>query len=426
MTQLKQRLSSASCCVSACRSLKKVDNLSLARLRVDIKDFQPAGVPGLEDGVAPWVCIGKHLCGAASDFTLQCCASSLHAGSSFSQPEHQTSTCQPAQTSSGDASAAGPRNHADKLRYSRGSDCTTQSVPSVTSADAMHQQSRGRDKAGVSRQPAAALNQGSQPATSDTAQADSLETDEDISGHKADCSGTSRQGIQGLAIATCCHHRCSWQHYVGKPTFQQLGFSPEDFEVMSWMTGLCFVNLYVLQCEYTWEEADCHSQLATRHSACQYIWLPLHRIFSQQDCFARFSFCSGPLVQPCISLILSCHADLFGSAHGVCTAGWALCGHETPNLEDVSNGHNETACNSSEARHCCDDNAAVMPSDIAQQLGQAQSAKDHEKPTAHLADDDVINLARSERMQLGQKCKRLIDFGRQQWMAAQGFQVLHF
>ena len=113
----------------------------------------------------------------------------------------------------------------------------------------------------------------------------------------------------------------------------------------------------------------------------------------------------------------------------LCTAGWALCGHETPNLEDVSNGHtstdnNGTACNSSEARHCCEDNAAVMPSDSsAQQLGQAQSAKES---TAHLADDHVSNLARSERMQFGQNCKRLIDFGRQQWMAAQGFQVLHF
>ncbi len=45
-------------------------------------------------------------------------------------------------------------------------------------------------------------------------------------------------GVQGLAVATCCHHRCSWQHYVGKPLFNQLGLSPDDFEVMSWMTGI--------------------------------------------------------------------------------------------------------------------------------------------------------------------------------------------
>lgn len=45
-------------------------------------------------------------------------------------------------------------------------------------------------------------------------------------------------GVQGLAVATCCHHRCSWQHYVGKPLFNQLGFSPDEFEVMSWMTGM--------------------------------------------------------------------------------------------------------------------------------------------------------------------------------------------
>lgn len=287
-----------------------MDNLSLARLRVDIKDFQPAGVPGLEDGVASWVCIGKHLCGAATDFTLQCCASSLHAGSSFSQPEHQTSIYQPAQTSSGCASAAGPRSHADKPCHSRGSDYTTQSVPSVTSAGAMYQQSGGSDKVGVSRQPAAALNQGSQPAMSDVAQADSLETDEDISGHKADCSGNSRQGIQGLAIATCCHHRCSWQHYVGKPTFQQLGFSPEDFEVMSWMTGVCFVNC-MFSIVSTWERKQ------TVQPACQKIqllslYLASSAVFERQDYFANPSSGNGQLVQLFINLmqcdVLTCMA----------------------------------------------------------------------------------------------------------------------
>ena len=43
--------------------------------------------------------------------------------------------------------------------------------------------------------------------------------------------------LQGLAIAVCCHHRCTWRQYVGKPMFERLGFSPEEFEVVSWMTG---------------------------------------------------------------------------------------------------------------------------------------------------------------------------------------------
>ena len=43
--------------------------------------------------------------------------------------------------------------------------------------------------------------------------------------------------LRGLCIATCCHHRCTWQHYVNRPFFQRLGFSPDEFELISWMTG---------------------------------------------------------------------------------------------------------------------------------------------------------------------------------------------
>ena len=41
-------------------------------------------------------------------------------------------------------------------------------------------------------------------------------------------------------IALCCHHRCSWQSYVGKPFLQGQGFSREDFQLLtsisSWAT----------------------------------------------------------------------------------------------------------------------------------------------------------------------------------------------
>lgn len=46
-----------------------------------------------------------------------------------------------------------------------------------------------------------------------------------------------RFGLKGLAIATCCHHRCEWRHFVGQEVMIELGFSPEEFELMSWMTG---------------------------------------------------------------------------------------------------------------------------------------------------------------------------------------------
>ena len=63
----------------------------LQRLRVDLRDFDPAGVACLAGGVPcpagggpqrqPWVAVGKHLCGAAADFALLCVAQAAAAGS---------------------------------------------------------------------------------------------------------------------------------------------------------------------------------------------------------------------------------------------------------------------------------------------------------------------------------------------------------
>ena len=44
--------------------------------------------------------------------------------------------------------------------------------------------------------------------------------------------------LRGVAIAPCCRHRVTWQHYVGKDYIQQtVGLSPEEFEVMGYMTS---------------------------------------------------------------------------------------------------------------------------------------------------------------------------------------------
>ena len=44
-------------------------------------------------------------------------------------------------------------------------------------------------------------------------------------------------GLMGVAIALCCHHRCSWQHLVGSEFMTQLGFTSEDFHLLSHMTS---------------------------------------------------------------------------------------------------------------------------------------------------------------------------------------------
>jgi hypothetical protein len=33
--------------------------------------------------------------------------------------------------------------------------------------------------------------------------------------------------------------RCGWKSYVGKEAFRAWGFSPQEFELVCWMTGAC-------------------------------------------------------------------------------------------------------------------------------------------------------------------------------------------
>ncbi|XP_043711860.1 tRNA:m(4)X modification enzyme TRM13 isoform X1 [Telopea speciosissima] len=57
--------------LKADRSLRQTENLTLERLRIDIEDLNLDAVESLR-GV-PYLAIGKHLCGPATDLTLRCC-----------------------------------------------------------------------------------------------------------------------------------------------------------------------------------------------------------------------------------------------------------------------------------------------------------------------------------------------------------------
>ena len=245
-----------------CRSLRKLENLQLHRLRVDIKDFQPKGVEGLNNGLTPWVATGKHLCGAATDFTLQCCASSKHSAASSYQ-QCPPGTCQPklaanevlAVKQSTEMASAGssrvqqsPADNSSTAQQEARADSTPLPVSQSNQADKQVDGWGSRSSAAYSVQatsdsrdrlsgggsgsslaePALQAASGSTPVLSATQSAD-----------------TAGGGVQGLAVATCCHHRCTWQHYVGKPLFTRLGFSPDEFEVMSWMTGMFCLPLPV-------------------------------------------------------------------------------------------------------------------------------------------------------------------------------------
>ena len=52
----------------------------MVRLRCDIGDFDPTGLPAIRNSAAGWVAMGKHLCGGATDLMLRCCVGNLVTG----------------------------------------------------------------------------------------------------------------------------------------------------------------------------------------------------------------------------------------------------------------------------------------------------------------------------------------------------------
>lgn len=50
-------------------------------------------------------------------------------------------------------------------------------------------------------------------------------------------SSGSSSGDIGVAIATCCHHCCNWNDYVGTEWLTSIGFTREEFSLLRPMTG---------------------------------------------------------------------------------------------------------------------------------------------------------------------------------------------
>ena len=173
--------------LAAIRSLRKVEGLDMQRLRVDIKDFSPRGLGQLQPEHTPWVAYGKHLCGAATDLTLRCCAQAAfpHAAKR-------------AAAAGAPASAAGDNGTRRSATCQNGDNGRQARMPSSEQQSAVGK-------------------------------------------------------FRGLAVATCCHHGCAWEHYVGQRLFANLGFSPEEFEIISWMTGAITRPPHLIRCSHCFQ-----------------------------------------------------------------------------------------------------------------------------------------------------------------------------
>jgi len=43
--------------------------------------------------------------------------------------------------------------------------------------------------------------------------------------------------VKGVCIALCCHHQCTWRHYVGRAFLTEMGFSRRDFAILRALTS---------------------------------------------------------------------------------------------------------------------------------------------------------------------------------------------
>ncbi|KAM0878834.1 hypothetical protein ACQ4PT_034646 [Festuca glaucescens] len=49
--------------------------------------------------------------------------------------------------------------------------------------------------------------------------------------------GHNKCRLQGLALATCCHHLCQWKHYANKAFLSGLGIAEDEFHAMTWFSS---------------------------------------------------------------------------------------------------------------------------------------------------------------------------------------------
>lgn len=246
------------------RSLRKLEDLHLQRLTCDIKDFQPAGVEGLSKGQKPWVATGKHLCGAATDFTLRCCASSMQHSSSHLQQQQRPSPSQRPQPSAQEVASSAsstPSNSCHDLGNNH-----LQSAEPAQRGGLAEKQHLVSAEPGSSRAEAAGMadTTGTEGCSSEPLRNDAAE--DGVRCHARDDQALGEAGVQGFAVATCCHHRCSWQHYVGKPLFKRLELSPDEFEIISWMTGA--VMLPSFGGTVTFEQPSCLMRFCCTMAGC--------------------------------------------------------------------------------------------------------------------------------------------------------------
>ncbi|KAI8510160.1 tRNA:m(4)X modification enzyme TRM13 [Branchiostoma belcheri] len=188
------------------------------RLKVDIEDLNLGLVPSMAEHKGPVAAISKHLCGAATDLTLRCLIETLHCKSSRNAPKDVS-------PSSSLSESASREHSASESTAQKNSTTAGQLVDGTTSTIVRDTEEQRED-----------WEDGKQKVL--TSGADSSSSPPSKRLKEEDAQSTSQ--VEGILIALCCHHRCTWTSYVGKGFFANIGFTEDDFYTLrsmsSWAT----------------------------------------------------------------------------------------------------------------------------------------------------------------------------------------------
>ncbi|XP_066298563.1 tRNA:m(4)X modification enzyme TRM13 homolog [Branchiostoma lanceolatum] len=185
------------------------------RLKVDIEDLNLGLVPSMAEQKGPVAAISKHLCGAATDLTLRCLIETLHCKSPRSSPKEVSPSSSVKKTASRELQVSDSTSQDSSAKEGQLVDSTTSSI--VTGIQ--EQREDLEDVLSTSR-------------TDDNSSPPAKRLKDE------DAKNTSH--VEGILIALCCHHRCTWTSYVGKGFFSNIGFTEGDFHILrsmsSWAT----------------------------------------------------------------------------------------------------------------------------------------------------------------------------------------------
>uniref|UniRef100_A0A2C9LXY1 tRNA:m(4)X modification enzyme TRM13 n=1 Tax=Biomphalaria glabrata TaxID=6526 RepID=A0A2C9LXY1_BIOGL len=173
------------------------DESCFQRIKIDIEDLNLGCVPGVKDA-SNVIVVGKHLCGGATDMGLRCATHTL-----VSQPATQVN-----------ANTLGGSSYLENALF----DLTSNRESSTSTESKELQELTGPSRTEMTN----VVKEVHEPPA------------------KAPKLCESKRPLQGIMIALCCHHQCTWDTYSGQEFMQTIGISPENFDLLtrlsSWAT----------------------------------------------------------------------------------------------------------------------------------------------------------------------------------------------